>query len=154
MNQIFAAIFPDFVAFLSWHFCGNNEAEGTCFLQVPTAVYSHYEPTTCVWSSLVLPGGEGVNSGGAVDSCWTLSPSVTPCFLLPDELWLAGLIVCAQQTDVGSLTGLSNLHPLLKWKKETYDIQLCGRWYPVTVNRSHKSFGRKKDFCATYFNAT
>lgn len=113
-----------FVSLFSWHFCGNNEAEGTCFLQVPTAVYSHYQLTTRVWGSLALPGGEGVNCGGAADSCWTLPPSVTP--LLPAPWWVvASWAHCLRSADKRwKFDGtFQTSFPLLRYKKrETYDI--------------------------------
>lgn len=101
---------PDFVfcCSVSWHLCGNNESEGTCFLQVPIGcVLTPPEDSACVGSP-VLPGGVR----GSTQTPAELSHPLSPLrFLLPDELWRAGLIVCARQTNVGSRTGLSKILP-------------------------------------------
>lgn len=70
--------------------------------------------------------GASWSGGGSTQTPAELShPLSSPCFLLPDELWLAGLIVCAQQTNVGSWTGLSKLCPppqLKNMKPATYSF--------------------------------
>lgn len=99
---------------------------------------------------------------------WTLPPSVIPPpgFLLPDELWLAGLIVCARQTNVGSLTGLSNLHPSLP-TTSTWQIKVfsplhqpssiwghCWGSPHTSVHKSHAQFVRKEDFSGSEYTGS
>lgn len=81
-NQTFCRHFPESV----WHLSGNNEVEGTCFLLVPLLPADNTSGTC--WGFLEV--GEELVWWEAADSCWTLSPSVTPVFLLLDEWWLPG----------------------------------------------------------------
>lgn len=72
-------------------------------------VYALPANNTC-GSLLLLPEDEGVTTWRG---CGLLLNSPTLChprFPLPDELWLALLIVRAQQTNVGCFMGLSSLH--------------------------------------------
>lgn len=147
-----------FVLLFSWHFCGNNEAEGTCFLQVPTAVYSHCQLTTRVWGLLALPGGEGVNCGGAADSCWTLPPSVTP--LLPAPWWVvASGAHCLRSADKRwKFDGTFQTSSLLKWKKmKPMTYSFCDQWYPVrglqiSSQKSQRVCQKRGLLCLTHFS--
>lgn len=135
MNQICAAIFPDFVLFR--YFLGTfvetmkpRAPVSSRFLLLCTHTTSWQHVCEARWRFLGVRGStvEGLQTPAELSH--PLSP---PCFLLPDELWLAGLIVCVQQTNVGSLTGLSKLRsPSSNKKKEkpmTYSF--CDQWYPL-----------------------
>lgn len=105
--------FPDFVLFR--YFLGTfvetmkpRAPVSSRFLLLCTHTTSWQHVCEACWRFLGVRGStvEGLQTPAELSH--PLSP---PCFLLPDELWLAGLIVCVQQTNVGSLTGLSKLRP-------------------------------------------
>lgn len=76
-------------------FCGNNEAWGTCFLQVPNNGRSYHSPADS--STRVCVCNVNRVRGGAA-SRWTLPPSAVPASCPPDELWLAGAY-CPRSAD-------------------------------------------------------
>lgn len=112
LNSTLPRHFPDLVLFSSWRFCGNNESEGTCFLQCSQCRVLTLVPAgnTC-GSPPVLPEGEGAERGGARRLLLN-SPTLCHPPPLPAPWWVvASRAHCpTQETNVGSLRGLSNLH--------------------------------------------
>ena len=127
MNHIVSQLNPSLPFFhILFCFCLGAFVEtmsrrGTCFLRCSRCRVLTLVPAgnTCA-SSPVLPEGAGGPSVEGPRRLLVNSPTLChpppPRFLLPDELWLAGLIVQLRRQNVGSLRGLSNLHlrPLLK----------------------------------------
>lgn len=153
LNSTLPRHFPDLVLFSSWRFCGNNESEGTCFLQCSQCRVLTLVPAgnTC-GSPPVLPEGEGAERGGArrllLNSPTLCHPP--PRFLLPDELWLAGLIVQLRRQTLEAWGDFPTFISLLRRKKPLSPSPICGQWCPVRSLLTYlltKSLSLKENFC-------
>lgn len=128
LTQICPAIFHIF--FLSC-FCGNNEAEGTCFLQAPYTSYSHYTSRQHVCELAAASW----RWWGAVETPAELShPLSSP---LPAPWWVvASWAYCPCSDKHWKSDGTFQPSPpsTSEKKNETYDIDSHLLW-PMTCQR-------------------
>lgn len=76
--------------------------------------------------------------------------SSPPRFLLPDELWLAGLIVQLRRQTLEAWGDFPTFISLLRRKKPLSPSPICGQWCPVRSLLTYlltKSLSLKENFC-------
>ncbi len=140
MNHVFCWVksvlpFSRFLScFFSWRFCGNNEAEGTCFLQAPKAGCSHYQPITRAQARRCFLEVRGSTVEGPQTPAELSHPLSSP---LPAPWWVvASWAYCPCSADKrwkfdGTFQLLSPYSTEKKKKKPMTSSSIGGQWYPV-----------------------